>query len=279
MIPRGGDRLARRPGSADPAQESDSVTLVGLATQLTPAVEETLRRAFVVERRPIGDLDALRPESVVVLAFEWLEGISASTVESYREAAPCVLVTHHEEENLCLLGRLPRVTAVVTTARLDRELIEVVREVRHTRVRARLRTEVASLDGTPPILRVLAQRALARTNLLVDSETPVSTMDDATRLVGCSRSYLRDVARRAGVRVPALLDAVRLFAAVELHLARRWSWERVARRLGYQGASGLTALFRRVLGTTPSAVDDITMESAALQVLAALDRDRRGRSP
>lgn len=42
-------------------------------------------------------------------------------------------------------------------------------------------------------------------------------------------------------------------------------------RLGYESPSGLTELFRRIHGTTPSAEDAVTVEVAARHVIAALD--------
>ncbi len=68
--------------------------------------------------------------------------------------------------------------------------------------------------------------------------------------VGISADHLSRLACAAGLDLRRARDAWRVALAVALRL-EQGSWEQAAWALGYEGASGLTALAERVLGASP----------------------------
>jgi len=74
------------------------------------------------------------------------------------------------------------------------------------------------------------------------------------REVGMSSDHLSRLARRGGVSLSAIWDGWRIVLAIILRL-EYGSWERAAFHLGFKGASSLTSLSHRTLGSSPRALE------------------------
>ncbi len=75
-----------------------------------------------------------------------------------------------------------------------------------------------------------------------------------SREVGMSSDHLSRLARKNRISLPAIWDGWRIFLAIVLRL-EHGSWERAAFYLGFEGASGLTSLSYRTLGSSPRGLE------------------------
>ena len=97
----------------------------------------------------------------------------------------------------------------------------------------------------------LVEQIVARVEALLPEAPSVAIL--AREFCLSERTLTRHVRRATGKSTLALIQAVRLRRARSLLEASRWSVERVAEAVGYQGSSTLRRLMKRATGSTPRA--------------------------
>lgn len=119
--------------------------------------------------------------------------------------------------------------------------------------------------GLPPVAAV----ALRTLVLRADRGRSYRSVDELSRTVGCSMSYLSHVFGRNGLQLRTVMRHCLLLSALRLY-EREGNWERVALRLGYRSTSGLSEAFQRTLGTRPSQLDTSAAIHSTRAEIAAL---------
>lgn len=267
-------RQVREPGEAGPSllepAQNRLVTLIADAREpFAREVELVLTRSrFQMTRSALGA--RIRRGSLAVLVVSSLKGIAMPVLRGYASATDCVLVTSGEPANLQLLATTPAFCGMVLTSEIHLRLIPTVAACAGTDSRRQLLTLLRDLEGVPGVLLALTRTLIENVDWGHQGPPAVRTIQDASVVVNCSRSYLSRVASQAQVSLPSLLDATRLFVAIERRVATGESWEAIARNIGFASASGLTALCRRVLEITPSSVVPGHLEALKGKILRTL---------
>lgn len=204
-------------------------------------------------------ISASRSARVSVLVARWLVDLQPHPTKGLSgswDPVALIVVTDPDPENLRRLVTLPAAEVLF----LDRDMTRLGRMVRgyldwnpfpwwvaQVRHRSDLpgllrRALLTVLEHEPPTVPVEPADGAAM---------PRSVKRLANRL-GCSDDYLRKLARRMGIALPAFLKWTVALRALQIRAASGAKWETVAWRLGFAGVSGLSEHLNSTLGLRPT---------------------------
>jgi AraC-like DNA-binding protein len=114
-------------------------------------------------------------------------------------------------------------------------------------------SEIAAAETIPIVIPWPSDRRLINLcEAVLQQPGSSNTLEQWAQLAGASaRTVIRLFPRETGLNVRHWLQQVHIAEAL-LRLARGETVERIAAQLGYKSASAFSAMFRSVLGTTPS---------------------------
>lgn len=178
-------------------------------------------------------------------------------IQAQSIAGRSLLVTELSPRNIRTLAVLPAFGGLILSEDVVSDISAAVERLRPADGRNWLLGELDRMADASHLLRAMVRAQLLRFDRTDVGLFPADfSVGKTAAMLGCSRAHAYAIAKKCGVDLRKMIDAVRLFLALEQRVSSGHTWEQVAWYVGYASSSGLTALAKRVVGKAPTSLDE-----------------------